>query len=403
MKPVEMKKDIYWVGSVDWNARDFHGYARSPLGTTYNAFLVKDKKTTLFDTVKQNKAGEFLCTLSHVVKPEDIDYIVVNHLELDHSGTLEEAVEHIKPEKIFTSKMGKRNFDTIFHDKNWPVEEVQTGDELSIGNRKLTFLETKMLHWPDNMATYIPQDKLLISSDAFGQNWATMERFADEVNPATLEKVLTEYYANIVLPFSPVVQKTLKQIEELGLEFDMVAPDHGLMWRGADIDWVIEKYKNFAAQKPSMRAVIIFDTMWHSTQKMAHAIADGLHDKGVSTRIMHVKSDHHSQIMTEIMTAGAVIVGSPTHNNGILPLMAGLLQYVKGLKPKNKIGGAFGSFGWSGESLNILKDWLESMSMDVVDPGVKVKNIPDHSGLRECVEYGHKIGDTLKKHVESFE
>lgn len=404
MRPVEIKKDIHWVGAVDYNARDFHGYALSPSGTTYNAFLVNDEKVTLFDTVKHGFEDEFFDNVSRAAGSlEAVDYLVVNHLEPDHAGCLVQAVEIMKPEKIFCSPMGGKAMDALYHvkDKGWNIEPLPTGSGLSIGRHSLQFLETRMLHWPDNMMTYIPEAKLLISSDGFGQNWATSERFADEVDRARLTELMREYFANIVLPFSPIVQKTFEQLQKLGWEIDTIAPDHGLMFRGKDVAFAIEQYAELAAQHPTRRAVILYDTMWHSTEAMARAIGDGLKDAGCEVVIMHLKSNHHTRVMTEVSRSGAVIVGSPTHNNGILPLVAGTLQYMKGLRPQNKVGGVFGSFGWSGESVKLLKEWLTSMNIEVVGDGVKSKFVPGEELLAQCFDYGRQIALAIEAKMEA--
>ncbi|GAB6177131.1 FprA family A-type flavoprotein [Desulfobaculum senezii] len=396
MRPVEIKKDIYWVGCVDWNGIDFHGYSIARHGTTYNAYLVKDEKITLFDTVKPEFRDEFLATLAQVVNIEDIDYIVANHLEPDHGGLLADLVELAKPEKIFCSPMGKRAIEAHFHPEGWPIEAMKTGSSISLGQRTVQFVETRMLHWPDSMLSYIPEDKLLITNDAFGQNIASSERYADQLDRGFLKRRMMEYYANIVVPYSPVVEKTLDGVHELDLDVDMVAPDHGAIFRGKeDVEFAMQTYREFAEQKPTNRAVIVYDTMWHSTEKMAKAIADGLMDEGVEVRLMHLKSYHHSEVMTEVFKSGAVLMGSPTHNNGILPLVADMLTYMKGLRPQNKVGAAFGSFGWSGECVKTITEWLESMSFEVVDP-VKTKHVPAKESLEECLELGRAVGKALK-------
>ena len=402
MKPVEIKPDIFWVGAVDWQCRDFHGYALSPNGTTYNAFVIKDEKVTLFDTVKASHSGEFFCNVAHVVEDfESVDYMVVNHLEPDHAGAVVEAYERCKPEKVFISPMGKQALETIYHVADWPLEVVKTGQELNTGKFTLKFMETRMLHWPDNMMTYIPQAQLLISSDAFGQNWATSERFTDQVDRHKLKELMREYFANIVNPYAPIVQKTFAELQKLDWEIDMIAPDHGLIFRGDDVAFAIAEYAELAAQTPTMRAVVAYDTMWHSTEHMATAIAEGLKAGGCEVSIMYLKSNHHSRVMTEVSRSGAVVVGSPTHNNGILPNVAGMLQYMKGLKPKNKVGGAFGSFGWSGESVKVVKEWLTGMDVPVVEDGLRIKNAPSHDQLKQCFTYGQAIAAELEAKVKT--
>jgi flavorubredoxin len=402
MRPVAICQDVYWVGAVDWDCRDFHGYMTAPTGTTYNAFLIKDEKIALFDSVKAGHGGEMLCRLAHVVKPEDVDYLIVNHVEMDHSGELPELVARTKPEKIFTSPMGERALKAHFDCADWPIEVVKTGSTVSLGKRTLQFLETRMLHWPDNMATFIPEDGVLISSDAFGQNWATSERFVDELDRSLLQKQLDRYFANIVLPFSPIAQKTIETIESMGLDVRYICPDHGLMFRTPeDVAWVINRYKELSAQKQKKKAVLVFDTMWHSTERMAHAIATGLAEHGVSFKLMNLHMFDHSDVMEEVWDAAAVFVGSATHNNGMLPKVADMLTYMKGLKPKGKIGGAFGSYGWSGEAVKDITGWLEAMGMELpVDP-VRLLYVPTHEQLAACTEMGRTIGKLINERLGS--
>ncbi|BCS88499.1 FprA family A-type flavoprotein [Pseudodesulfovibrio sediminis] len=395
MKPLAIKDDIYWIGSVDWNRRNFHGYSKSHMGTTYNNYLIVDEKVTLIDTVAEEFWGTLKCNIANVLGDRKIDYFVINHLEPDHAGCLALAVEKYQPEKIYTSPMGQKAMMAHFHYKDWPVEVVPTGTNINIGKRNLTFVETRMLHWPDAMLTYCPEDKIAFTNDAFGQNWATSERFADEVDRSKLEELMRNYYANIVLPYSPVVIKTLKALEEMNLDIDTVCPDHGLMFRGEDCAWAFKKYQEYAEQKPKNKAVIVYDTMWHSTEKMAKAVASGLAEEGVSVRLMCMKNNHHSDVMLEVFDSAAVILGSPTHNNGILPLMADMLTYMKGLRPQNKIGSAIGSFGWSGECVKVLTQWIEDMNMELVEP-VKVKHVPDHDTLSQCFDQGKAIAAAIK-------
>jgi flavorubredoxin len=399
MQPLEIKKGIYWVGAVDYACRDFHGYALSPRGATYNAYVALDEKNVLFDTVKHGFSEVMLERLSTVIAPEKIDYLVVNHVELDHAGALPQIIKICKPEAVLCSPMGQKAIEAHFKGwEAWPLKVVKTGDSISIGKRSVHFVETRMLHWPDSMFSYIPEDKLLISNDAFGQNIASSERFADEISRDALEHAMTEYYYNIVLPYSQQVLKTLALAEELKLDIDMIAPDHGLIFRGKDeVRYVLETYRRFAEQKPQKRALIVYDTMWHSTAKMAYTIAEGLNAEGVPTRIMDMKDNHHSAVMTELGRCGLIVVGSPTHNNTILPYMAAMLTYMKGLRPQNRIGGAFGSFGWSGECLKILTEHLEGMGFELPVEPVKTKYVPGEDALKQCMEMGRALGRALKE------
>jgi len=398
MKPVEIKPNIFWVGAIDWNVRDFHGYSTYK-GTTYNAYLIKDKKIALFDTVKKSHTSDLFHHISQLVEPEKIDYLIVNHVEMDHSGALPEVVERIKPEKIFCSKMGKKAIMDHFHPTDWPIEEVSTGDSISLGDKTIQFLETRMLHWPDSMFSYLPGDKLLISSDAFGQHFATSERFDDEVNHTELMEQAAKYYANILTLYSPLVRKLLKTVQEMGLEIDMIAPDHGLIWRSCIGD-ILAAYDKWSQHKGERKALVIYDTMWESTHKMAKAVANGINMEGVSVKLLNLAVNHRSDVMTEVLGAKAVVLGSATLNNGLLPRMAGFLMYMRGLRPTNKIGAAFGSYGWSGEAVKLMNEAMEEMKFNVIEPGLRIKYVPEHNGLKECVEMGRRIGKAVLENTE---
>ncbi|MDR2572853.1 MAG: FprA family A-type flavoprotein [Desulfovibrio sp.] len=400
MQAIEIKKDIFWVGCVDYDHRDFHGYSMSPAGSSYNAYLVRDEKNVLFDTVAPGRAGTLLCRLAKVLEPEKVDYIVCNHLESDHAGSLAEIVERVKPEKIFVSQAGLKSAQGHHSIGNWPVQAVKSGETVNIGKRNVVFQETRMLHWPDSMVSYIPEDKLLISQDIFGQNIASGSRFADEFEDGgEFVKRIKEYFYNIVLPYSPTVLKTLPVVETL--DIDMLAPDHGLIHRGAkSVRFIIDMYRKLAEQKPQKRALIFYDTMWKSTEHMAYAVCSGLEENGVDARIMSVKHNHHSSVMTELADCWAVLAGSPTHNNTILPLMAAQLTYMKGLRPLNRIGGAFGSYGWSGEGPKQLHEHLASMNMEMPCQPVKCNWKPDHEALKACRGLGKDVAEVLRKKCE---
>ena len=394
MKAVEIRPDIFWVGAIDWNNRDFHGYSIKK-GTTYNAYLVRDEKTVLFDTVRRGFKSDLLHHLHQVTKPEQIDYLVVNHVELDHSGCLPEMIDLIKPEKIFCSPMGQKALLEHFHRPDWPLVVVKSGDELKLGRRTVRFLETRMLHWPDSMFSYIPEEKLLISSDAFGQHWATSQRFADEVDSRELLAHAAKYYGNILLPYSPLVQKLLAQVKADGLEIEMIAPDHGLIWRD-DPGLILGAYDRWSRQESRKKAVIIYDSMWHSTEKMARAVESGLQREGIKDiQLVHARKNHRSDIMTEVLDARAVIVGSATLNNNLMPAMADVLTYMRGLRPKGKVGAAFGSYGWSGEAVKQLNAYLEEMGIEMAGEGVRIKNVPNHDSLKDCVELGKAVARAM--------
>lgn len=395
MKPIDLAEKIYWVGAVDWNIRDFHGYSTEK-GSTYNAFLIVDEKVTLIDTVKHSHRLDLEHRIRNLIDPKEIDYIVVNHVEMDHSGSLPEMVELIEPEKIICSKMAHKALVQHFHREDWPYEIVESGSEISLGSRTLSFLETRMLHWPDSMFTYVKEDKVLFSSDAFGQHFASSERFDDEVNNAELMHQAAKYYANILTLYSPLVEKLLNKVTEMGLEIKMIAPDHGLIWR-RDPGQIIEAYSGWSRHESLGNALVIYDTMWHSTEKMAKAVADGIQEQGVSVQLLDLRVNHRSDVMTEVLQAGAVVLGCPTLNNGMLPRMAGFIMYMKGLRPANKVGAAFGSFGWSGESVKLLNEAMEEMKFEVIDPGLKVKYVPGHEKLKECRDLGNRVAAAVKE------
>lgn len=395
MPPTELRKDVYWVGAVDWNIRDFHGYSTYK-GTTYNAYLVLDEKVTLFDTVKGPFRSELLHNIRRVIDPTRIDYVVVNHVEMDHSGCLPEILDTVRPEKVFCSAKGREALLKHFHCKNWPLQVVTDGETIRLGRRSVRFLETRMLHWPDSMFSYLPEERLLFSSDAFGQHWATSERFDDQVDRPELLAHAAKYYANILLLYSPLVQKLLGRVRELGIPIDIIAPDHGVVWRG-DPGAILECYDAWSRQATKEKALVIYDTMWKSTATMARAVADGLIQTGVQVKMFDLQVNHRSDIMTEALDAKALLFGSSTLNNQMLPRMADMLTYMKGLKPRNRIGAAFGSYGWSGDAVRHINQELEAMKIEVIHSGVSVQYVPDHEGLRQCVELGLLAGRRIRE------
>ena len=393
-KAIKVTDNVYWVGAIDWGIRDFHGYL-TERGTTYNAFLVMADKITLIDTVKPPFRSELLARISSVVDPKEISYVVSNHAEMDHSGSLVEVIDAVKPEKVFASSMGRKALEEHFH-LDREIVAVKDGESLSLGNLSLTFMETRMLHWPDNMFSYLAEEKLLFSQDAFGMHLATSQRFADEIDESVLEYEGAKYFANILLPFSALVTKLLKKVGELDLPIDIIACDHGPIWR-EDPGKIIGWYGSWAEQKPTMKVVVTFDTMWHSTAKMAEAIAEGLIAGGTQPKLMPLKSNHRSNVATEVLDAGGLVVGSPTLNNNMYPTVADLLFYLKGLKPKNLVATAFGSYGWSGEAVGQVRGMLEEMKIDLVDEGLRLKFVPDGGALKQCFQLGLKVAKDVEK------
>ncbi len=401
MRTTELAKGIYWVGAIDWDVRDFHGYSTYK-GTTYNAFLIIDEKITLFDTVKRSHMDDLLRHIRAIIDPAKIDYLVVNHVEMDHSGSLPEMMEIIKPEKLICSPMGYKAIVGHFHREDWPYEIVKSGDEISMGQRTIQFLETRMLHWPDSMFSFIKEDGILFSSDAFGQHYATSERFDDEVALSDVMHESAKYYANILCPYSPLIRKLLKTVGEMNLDIKMIAPDHGVIWR-SHMASIIKAYDDWSQNKSDKKALVIYDTMWHSTEKMAKSVAAGLEEAGVSTSMVNLKVHHRSDVMTQVLGAKAVILGSSTLNNGLLPRMAGFLMYMRGLKPTNKFGASFGSFGWSGEAVSLMNSALLEMKIEVIEEGLRLKYVPDAAHLEDCRQMGMRIGQAVMSSCEDGE
>jgi len=392
MKPLEIAKGIYAVGVRDWNIRDFHGYS-TYLGTSYNAFLIMDDKITLVDTVKKEFADELIDNIAAVVDPRKIDYVVSCHTEMDHSGGLPRVMHRIGEDKpLFCSKMGYKNHSRHFPQK-WNYRPVENQEELNIGERTLVFLETRMVHWPDSMFAYLKNEKILFSSDGFGQHYAGQELFDDEVGDAIMPHA-RKYFANILLLYSPLILKLIDQVAALGLEIDMICPDHGIIWR-KDPGKIIDAYVQWSRQVPEKKALVIYDTMWQSTEKMANAISAGIAEAGAKVRPLNLRKWHRSDVMTEVLDAKAIVVGSPTLNNGLFPTVSDFLTYMKGLKPQNKIGAAFGSYGWSGEAVKLIKNELEAMKFEMLDEDLRIQYVPGKEALASCRRFGEKIGQAI--------
>jgi len=391
-KAYPISKHVYWVGAIDWGLREFHGYSTSR-GSTYNAYLVIDDKVTLIDTVKKSFEHELMARISSVIDPGKIDYIISNHSEMDHSGSLPSVIRKTRPEKVFASKMGVKALGAHFGSMD-VVEAVENGASLSLGSKKLHFLETRMLHWPDSMVSYLEGERLLFSQDAFGMHLATPRLFVDDNNWDVVRFESAKYYANILLPYSQIIPKALEKLQATGWDIGIIASDHGPFWRD-DISTIIDLYTQWSIQEPTNKAVIVYDTMWRSTELMAHAIADGIADGGAVPVVLPLSSVSRSDVATEILEAGALLVGSPTINNNIFPSLADTLTYLRGLKPKNLIGAAFGSYGWSGEAQNQLEDYLREMNIEIVSDPLKVNYVPTSENLTECRNLGLSIAEKL--------
>jgi flavorubredoxin len=384
MEKVELKKGIYWVGAIDWNIRDFHGYS-TPYGTTYNAYLILDEKNVLVDTVKAPFYLEMLGRISEIIDPSKIDVIVSNHVEMDHSGSLAQLVERIGDPTVITSERGQKGL-TKHYKKPLRWKIVKSGETFSIGHRTLTFVEAPMLHWPDSMFTYIKEDQLLLPNDAFGQHVASSQRFEDEVEDGVM-KHAAKYYANILWPLAPLILKKVDEVVKMGIPIGMIAPSHGLIWR-KNPGRIIEAYVGWSRGKAGNKIVVVYDTMWGSTESIAKAILRGLMDGGADARLLHLRSNHRSDLIEEMLEAKGILLGSPTLNNGMFPTMGDFFTYMKGLRPTGKIFGLFGSYGWGGGAIKEMRKVLEQEKFEIWEKELAVQYVPDPEELENAIQFG---------------
>jgi flavorubredoxin len=387
MEKVELKKGIYWVGAIDWNVRDFHGYS-TPFGTTYNAYLILDEKNVLVDTVKSPFYLEMLGRISEIIDPSKIDVIVSNHVEMDHSGSLSQIVERIGNPLVITSEKGKKGLEKHYQ-RSMNFRIVKTGDSFTIGHRTLAFVEAPMLHWPDSMFTYIKEDQLLLPNDAFGQHVASSQRFEDEVGDEVM-KHAAKYYANILWPLAPLILKKVDEVVKMGIPIDMIGPSHGLIWR-KDPSRIIRAYLDWSQGKTERKILIIYDTMWGSTESMAKAILKGLIEEGAEAKLLHLRSNHRSDIIHQMLEAKGILLGSPTLNNGMFPTMGDFLTYMRGLKPKGKIFGLFGSHGWGGGAVKEMRKNLVEEKFDIWESELVVQYVPDSEELKKAIQFGKEF------------
>lgn len=390
LNAIEILPKVWWVGGIDWNERLFHGYT-TERGITYNAYLIMDEKITLIDTCKATFADELVQRISQVVDPAKIDVVITNHVEMDHSGSLP-VIHKIAPNaEIYASAgAGVNELRAHFGIEATPVK---TGDTLCIGERTLSFVTTPMVHWPDNMVTYSDVDKILFSNDAFGQHFATTKRFDDENDMCEVMKQAKKYYANIVWPYGMQAGRALAAVK--GLELKMIAPSHGCIWR-SHIDEIIAKYEEWTTYQTQEKAVVVFDSMWHSTESMAREICDAFIAEGISAQLIDVKSTHISDIMLYMCDAKYVAVGSPTLNSNMLPTVASFLTYMRGLSPKNeqRIGLAFGSYGWAPLGPKQVYAELENAKFQLPVPVVAQQWVPSEENLAE-------LQGTVRKMIEA--
>ena len=404
MKPVEIKPDIFWVGAIDWAVRDFHGYITQN-GTSYNNYLINDSQATLVDTVKHDFGMVTIENIRRIVDPSKITNLVINHIEPDHASGITTVMKYMPGATIYISEKGKKGLDRHCDTSKWTMKVVKNGDTLNTGKYTLVFLETPMLHWPDSMVTYVKEAKLLISQDAFGQHVATSSRFDDEFigchSEFELRDAVVDYYANILMPFGQLIKSKIEEIVRLGIEIDMIAPDHGIIWR-KDPGKIIQMYLDMATGKADQQVAIIYDTMWHSTELMTIPVMQGIKDEGVDCKVIKLRATPMSVAIKEFWRSRGCLIGTPTINNVMFPSVAEFLHHLGGLRPKNRIAGAFGSFGWGGGAVKEVYESLKRMGLETVEPGVQVLYKPSADDENKCYEFGRSFAQKVKEYHGRF-
>ncbi len=387
MAKLQIKKGIYWVGAVDWNMRTFHGHTyNTKRGTTYNAYLIVDDKVALVDTVYTPFTDELVRRIKEIVPLEKIDYIVVNHIEVDHSGALPEITRLCPKAKVLGTAKCKEGLFRQYY-QNWDFQVVKTRDKLVLGEKSLHFIEAPMIHWPDSMFTYCPEEKILLPNDAFGQHYATLERFDSQVNACELMDEAEKYYANILWPLGGIILKKIEELKKMNISIDMIAPSHGIIWK-SDPAKIIDAYLAWAGNQTKPKAVIVYETMWRSTEKMARLIAEGISDAGVEVKLFDINLADRTEVVKEMLSAKGFVFGSSTHDNDMLSSLAGFLEFLKGLSAKQRLGAAFGSYGWAGGAVKNIEGILQSAGIELALPGVSVKYAPDTDEIKRCYEFG---------------
>jgi flavorubredoxin len=396
MSAIKIFSDLYWVGVVDWNIRNFHGHTyTTKRGTTYNAYLILDDKITLVDTVYGPFREEMIQNIKQIIEPKKIDYIIANHVETDHSGALTLITELCPKAKVLGTAKCKEGLTKHYYG-NWDFQIVKTGDKLRLGKKTLTFIEAPMLHWPDSMFSYLAEDAILLPNDAFGQHYATSERFDDQVDRAILMDEAAKYYGNILWPLSTLVLKKIEEVQKLNIPIKMIAPSHGIIWRSEPMK-IIEAYLSWAKNETKPKVVVVYETMWGATEKMARKITEGMVDAGISVKLFDINQSDRTEIIKEMLDAKGYIIGSSTHDNGMLSAIAGFLEFFKGLRPKNRLAATFGSYGWSGEAVRHIENILKQTGIEIVQPPLSVKYVPNEDEFRQCYKFGREFVKTIEK------
>ena len=399
-KAVKITDRLYWVGAIDWAVRDFHGY-ETTRGTSYNNYLILDNEPTLIDTVKYDFADITIKNIKTLIEPSKIKHVVINHIENDHATSIDKIMALSPKATVYMTERARKGLERFFDLSGWKVRIVKSGESLNIGKRTLLFLETPMLHWPDSMVTYVKEDKVLFSQDAFGQHIASSARFDDEFLTCAsmweLEDAVWDYYANILMPFGQLIKAKIGEIVKAGLEIEMIAPDHGIIWRKGPGE-IIRMYLDMAEGKAAQSVNIIYDTMWHSTEAMAQPIAKGVNDEGLDCKVIKLRATPQSVAVKEFWKSRGTLIGSPTLNNLSFPSIAQFLANMRGLRPKNRIVGAFGSFGWGGGAVKEIYDEAKKLGLAVFEPGLQVLYKPSIEDEARCYEFGKSFARKVREY-----
>ncbi len=404
MKAIEVRNKIFLVGAVDWAIRDFHGY-ETPRGTSYNNYLIIDDEPTLVDTVKHDFAGVMLKNIRDVIDPAAIRHVIINHIENDHATSVDRVMDAAPAATLYMTERGKKGLARFFDLSGWRIKTVKTGDELKIGRKTILFIETPMLHWPDSMMSYAEEDKVLFSQDAFGQHIASSGRFDDEfiasASLAELDDAVIDYYANILMPFGSLIKAKIAEATKMGLELRVIAPDHGIIWRQGP-ERIVQMYLDMAEGKAMQSVVVIYDTMWRSTEQMTQSIIRGVKDAGLECRAIKLRATPMSVAVKEFWKARGALIGSPTLNNIPFPSICQFLAYLRGLKPKNRIVGAYGSFGWSGGAVREVYETVREIGLETFEPGVEATYRPAPEDEQRCYDFGAAFAQKVREYHAKF-
>lgn len=393
---VKITENIYWVGVHDFNCRHFHG-AMFPIeeGTTYNAYLIVDEEITVIDTVEEEFMDIMFERIRSVIKDRQVDHIIVQHAEPDHSGGFMKFMEAYPNAHPYASNAGV-NIMMKQYFKEYPYRKVKTLDQICTGKYTLSFIEMPLIHWPDNMMTYVKEARVLFSNDAFGQHIASYDLYDDAHGLDKCIGKAKDYYANIVMPYGDKVVKKLLDIKEMKLKLDMIAPAHGVIWR-TYIQEILDAYMEFATFVAKDKVVIVYESVWKHTQDMAEALAEGIGRNGVCVKVFKESLTSSAVIMKELIDAKAILVGSGCYNNDMASNISGFLAKLKTCHVKNKYGLGFGSYGWYRNTTNDINQRLQDAGLTLLNDQLLAQNYtPSEADLDQLMELGKQIAKEIK-------